>query len=233
MPEPPRASLRQILLGALLLWQVFFLFTANLATLVDGPLRGALDAIDHVWAEVACQHQVWGQYSPNITRHAIFAAVEFRWADGSSIEVRSESEENDPFDYVQDATPYRVGLYEGDLIRPFWDFTAATMNEKPAAFVAEASERIRSREKPIVAYLDWQRRRFIARHPNVAPPVACVLRVHVWVVPEHDQKPWTWPPPDDVPFARWRPDVAPPPGDLAVEVWDPAKHDFEYVAEKP
>ena len=232
MPEP-RASARQILLGAVLLWQVFFLLTANLATLVDGPLRGGLDAVDHLWAEAACQHQVWGQYSPNITRHAIFAAVEFRWADGSSVEVRSDAEEIDPFDYVQDATPYRVALYEGDLIRPLWDFTAETMKTRPDAFVAEASERVRSRQKPIVAYLDWQRRRFLERHPRVTPPSECVLRVHVWVVPPHDRKPWTWPPPDDVPLARWRPGVAPPPGDLDVEVWDPAKQDFIFISEKP
>lgn len=78
MPPPRRSSVRQILLGALLAWQVFFLVTANLAGLTGGSVRAALDAIDHLWAEAACQHQVWGQYAPNIARHAIFAAVELR-----------------------------------------------------------------------------------------------------------------------------------------------------------
>ena len=139
MPPPRRSSVRQILLGALLAWQVFFLVTANLAGLTGGSVRAALDGIDRVWAEAACQHQVWGQYAPNITRHAIFAAVELRWSDGSSVEVRSEAEEDDPFSYVQDARPYRVALYEGDLIRPLWGFTAETMRAEPAKFHAEAT----------------------------------------------------------------------------------------------
>ena len=228
-----RPTVRQALLGALLLWQAFFLVTANFAGLTSGPLRRALDAIDQPWAEAACQHQVWGQYSPNVARHAIFAAVELRWPDGSSTELRSEAEEADPFDYVQNANPYRVALYEGDLIRPLWGFTAETAKERPDDFRKEASEWVRSRRRPIVAYLEWRLGRFLAAHSGVAAPSELVLRVHVWVTPPHDQKPWTWPPPDDVPLARFRPGVEPPAGMLSLEVWNPATRDFDFVSEGP
>jgi hypothetical protein len=233
MPAPPRPTARQVLLGALLIWQTFFLVTSNLAALSGGPPRNVVTRIDQRWAQAAYQYQVWGQYAPNIARHAIFVAVEPRWPDGSSFEQRSVAEPPDPLRFVQKTTDHRLALYEGDLIRPMWGWTARTMRDDPAGFRKDVSAYLRGRARQIVAYLDWRRRRFVARHPRIAPPAEWVLRVRVWVTPPHDRAPWVWSPPDDVPYARWRPGASPPAGSLPVEVYDPATGGFDFVTEKP
>jgi hypothetical protein len=98
-------KLARILLGLFILWQLFFLVSANLLSLLprvrefwkDKPkpeaiapewlhekgriadAERALDRLTTRWAEVTGQPQNWSLFSPNVTDIIPFVAVEFSW----------------------------------------------------------------------------------------------------------------------------------------------------------
>jgi hypothetical protein len=106
-PDAPTPKPARILLGVFILWQLFFLVSSNLLSLLprarefwqDKPSaeavapewlheKGRLADAERVlttlttrWAEVSGQPQNWSLFAPNVTTVIPFVAVEFCWEE--------------------------------------------------------------------------------------------------------------------------------------------------------
>jgi hypothetical protein len=111
----------RVFLGAFILWQLFFLFSSNIVSLLPkareewanqrvvqivapewGEAKGPAAKIEHSlstvtsrWSELTGQPQNWSLFAPNVTDIIPFIAVEFCWEDDPS-SVRSISQKLAP-----------------------------------------------------------------------------------------------------------------------------------------
>jgi hypothetical protein len=116
---PRRPSIAQVLLGLFVVWQLLFLFAANLVAFVPhgepeegelsdtrvipapknaGPVQESINlvgAITHDWEQLTGQVQVWSLFAPEVPDQAPFAMVELRWDDPRG-----------PADHLTVPTPY-------------------------------------------------------------------------------------------------------------------------------
>jgi hypothetical protein len=231
MVTPRCTALCSVLLGVFIVWQLWYLVTANLGELFDAsPVRDAILIADQRWAEAACQFQGWRQYSPSIAKQSVFLAVEFRGKEpGKGIESRSILEPDDALRFFQTPANARQSFYESSLNWQMWGWNTKTIAAEPERYRRQMAAHLRGCWRSLRAYLQWQLRDY---RKTFDPPWEMVARVRIYAMPPADRQPWTWASPEDLPIARWRPDWAPPKGMLPIEMWDPVTGTFVPIAER-
>jgi hypothetical protein len=254
---PPQSLPRRALaalLGLFAAWQLVYLPAANLIDFVprrvagpdpepmkDGyqkrgtftavePLQRAADytgdALDF-WGELSGQEQGWSLFAPGVPTHTLFAATEFRFADGTSDTVLSQFE---PADKAN--PPYRPPLYD----RPFnfeaqftylaWFASPEAVEKHPDAF-RELPESMRVWRPQIRAWLAWQLKQYRAAHPERGTPTEVILK-HRFIPTPNPGEPRGWTaPPFERPYARWRPAAD------SLDAYDPVNKVFVPLGGQP
>jgi hypothetical protein len=262
-PPPPRLTNAQVFLGLFILWQLFFLAAANACKIVENvrPSLKGNDSIDAVapgwtnekghvhdaeevvngltkrWAELTGQPQSWSLFSPNVAEHIPFVAVEFQWEDSSGrslhppVLMLSDNEPTDPQHFFRIGRA-RVRKYESylDVVLKAKD---QPLDEVADVWRERIEERVRKEWDAIHVYLQWRRRTFQDRHPELPPPRQAILMVRLYRVPAPNTapRPWMWETLLDLqpqPLARWQPEAVVPDGSRPVEIYNPVVRRFEY-----
>jgi hypothetical protein len=239
----------QVVLGFLILWQILFLFTANIVRGVqdmrshlveevpaleeiapewsqgEGRVYDALEGINRAavrWWELTSQPQEWALFAPNVGSEADFVALELRWDDDPPQRGGS-----------QPIRPPEILLSDNEPRDPhrFFRFGNFRLRRFESSF---NGERLRKYWKKIRAYMEWRFEAYQRQHPDAPRPKQFILLTRTYRIPAPPgPTPWTWEPaggPEQRPLARWRPGYAEP-GCLPLEKYDPETKRFERVAE--
>lgn len=212
----------QVFLGLFILWQLFFLTTANGLKMLDslrpqlkdqvfaeriapgwanekGHLHDAAEVLTGLtkrWSEVTGQPQNWSLFSPNVAEYMPFVAVEFRWEDSSGQSLHPPLlllSDNEPTD---PRSFFRIGQARLRKYESYLDVVLKT-NDKPPDEVADLwreriEERVRKDWDAMHAYLRWRLRVFQSRYPELPPPRQVLLLVRQYRVPAPDAAPNPW-----------------------------------------
>jgi len=253
-PSPARRA-AAVGVGLFVLWQLAYLPAANLIDFVprrmgDHDLNPAIDpfqeagaftdfeplqraaervgdAID-CWSELSGQDQGWKLFSPGTPSHSLFPAVEFRFADGTTEQVRSRFE---PADLTH--PPMRPPVvndryynYESQFTTPGWYSCRESLDLYPEMWSKELPKTVRDNHRHIIAWLKWQTALYRAAHPERGSPVEVVLMYRFIPTPKpHGPPGWTGPI-TERPYARWLPGGPAEAGMLPVEGFDPIANEY-------
>jgi len=176
-------------------------------------LQVGLDQVDKVlqiWAEWTGQLQGWSLYAPHVPTHSTFVVVEFGWDEecagqpgiGKRQKVYSAIEPADPGHYFRPFNSFRLASYEANLCLPIWNWKEDVAAKGAAR--QQIEETVCRHQKPICAYLQWQRRMFQDRHPELAAPTEAVLLVRMYTLPEFGAELRKWGEAIEQPLARCR-----------------------------
>lgn len=251
-PEP-RPGVLPVLVGLFALWQLVSLVAANLIDFVPRrpgrgdeppldilqergqfthvePLQRSVELVGDVldgWGELTGQKQGWSLFAPGLPPHTLFPAVEFRFRDGSSDTVLSLFE---PMDLMN--PPVREPLirdrefnFEFQLIVPAWFGSDEVLAEAPQAG-SHLTASVRNRHRLILAWLQWQLRRYQQMSPDRGMPSEVILTLRYIPTPRPGQPRDLAKPVSQRPYARWKPGETPPPGFLPIEAFEPATRRF-------
>lgn len=227
-PRPP--SVRQTLLGLLVLWQGAFLLGANPAGLLgDRNPEGrpgvavVLGAPWRIWGEWTGQRQHWSMFAPYVTTTVAFPAVE---AKGGGAQF-SETEPASPTHYFRPVGSFRAQTYETKLSKPFMAWDAEAVARGPEQWREHIIQSLERQRGPVGAYLQWQRRRLRDKAPDDAMPPQVVLKMRLYPVsPPGSPSPWGAV--VELPAARLRESAN---GGLILEAYDPAVRRFRLLGE--
>jgi hypothetical protein len=256
-----RPTLAQVLLGLFILWQLFFLFASNYlmialpdrsffsaaeraASLPEGaapaPEGAGLRAAGVVqdattrWAQLTGQGQSWWLFA-GYPRESVFPAIELRWADGRRpVRVHSSLEPMDPERYWHPpGSGDRLFHYELNVSAVYRPWDSQRLQEDPDRYQRINLARVRDDWRPVVAYLAWRLRKYMAEHPDAPPPDEVILLARVYETPPPGDGAWKWPIADSRPLFRWRPATPTAPGQVPIEVFDPLTRQFQGVKDEP
>jgi hypothetical protein len=215
-----RPSLPQLLLGALVVWQLVFLLADNAAPLLPGPAREVIGPAPLAWETLTGQGQKWNLFAPQVPAKALFLVVEAQAPDGLVTRLSSFFEPEDGEGYFHPpGSGDRLFHVEKELFWPLVVFDSKEVAARAEEWRAYLDDRIRARWRAYRGYLAWRRHQYLRQHPDVPAPQEWVLLVRVYppsvagARPARDEV-------VEVPFVRWRPDAAPPEGCLPLEVYD-------------
>jgi hypothetical protein len=129
----PRPTLRQVLLGLFVVWQLIFLLGANVLEFIphrpverdeltdfresnhlssqSRGLLGWVAAPTDLWAEATGQYQVWWLFAPHVPTQATFLAVDLRWDDDSALAPVASSATPAPVRLLSDLEPADPAVY--------------------------------------------------------------------------------------------------------------------------
>ncbi len=238
----------QGLLGLFVLGQAVFLLAANTGALLSlspeaagrlapflqkpmedlraGPLGeavGSANAVTQCWADLTGQPQEWSLFAPDVTDYIPFVELELRWdADLPPRRLASLNVPADPRCFFR-VGKFRLRRYESAI-----DVSPAPglpFDPSGADWRTGMTGVVQGRQHYILVYLNWRLEEFGRAHPDLPPPAAVILFVHLYrIPPPPGPRPWDWEDLGAHPLARWRP------GAERLEVYDPRTDDFGRAA---
>ncbi len=254
-----RPGLASVLLGLFILWELFYLPASNLIKFL--PLRApehrgeinddiqlygrkyrneaaqaTLDALGKLiirWGELSGQLQGWSLFAPNFGRHAALPEVIVETAGAPPVVYHSRFQREHPdTDIRLPETACRLFNYEYRLVFLFAGWSPESFAERPKDWHVEIEKRVRDQQRSLLAYLRWQRERYVREHPDAPPPTRLVLNALLTPDPPAEA-PWSGrAEPIVLPLAAWEPDAAVPAGRLPVQMWDWTLRRFVWLAEE-
>jgi hypothetical protein len=213
--SPTRPTFLQRLVGWFVAWQLVFIVAANVLFLVTGGLQGL-----SLYAEATGQLQGWSLYAPDVPHRAGFVGVELRWPGGKSVKLPGVTEPADREHFFRTPGEGRLLNYELHLRLLLLTWKTPKDDASPATWQKRLEDELRLRGPAMRAYLGWRRDRYLRDNPDTPPPDEVVLWVRMHDIAPPGQSPWSWPPPLEVPRARWRPGHEPGEGYLPLESFD-------------
>jgi hypothetical protein len=226
-----------VLLGGLVVWQVFFIPVSNCLSMFPAASSEAARMLARLtgrWAELTGQLQGWALYAPCVPTQAAFAAVELRWDDDPRWPAAaprqmllSEVEPPEVSAFFRPFGTFRLPAYEAHLSLPLWSWNRETPAPPPEVWHRRLAEAVGNQSTPIEAYLAQRLRAFVQDHPELPPPKQVLLLVRLYPIPLPNQPPESGP--IEQPLARWLPGSACSPGMLPVESYDPVTGRFAPV----
>jgi hypothetical protein len=231
-----KVQVLRVLLGALILWQIWYLVSSNFAFLLGkSQARQVMDDIDTHWAQATGMWQGWAQFSGNMVRQAAFPLIELRWREDDRrvmLSAKAAIEPQDPEHFFRLPVHARLGTYEDKFVLPFLIWNSTRIAEDPAGYRRGVSAHLRVVQVPLRRYLQWRLDEYLTNNRSAGTPTEIILWVRVHRTPEHDQVPWQRQPAEVLPVARWQPGVPVRSGLLPIEVYDPDSRTFASVVEK-
>lgn len=237
-----------------IVWQVGFLFSANLLKMLDDArpslrddtvaeriapewIRGegerysnfkALERVPKRWGELTGQPQHWSLFAPEVVDHIPFPAVELRWDDGRApVILTSNNEPADKRSYFRWGN-FRLRRYEGnvDLILSDRDQPREILMD---LWRGRIESKVRAESDSMHAYLRWRLAAYQRAHPEQPRPKEVILAVNTYrIPPPPGPDPWDWKHSDrPQPIARWRPGAEPGPEYYVLEIFNPVMNRFE------
>jgi hypothetical protein len=246
------AKALSVLLGFLVVWQVFFILASNLLSLMPAatapsetaqrvapraaePVR-SLTRVTAWWAEVTGQLQGWALYAPHVPTQAAFVAIELRWdedpcwpAETPREMLPSEIEPHTAAAYFRPFGTFRLPAYEANLSLPMWSYDREAAAQEAEIWRQRLADAVRKQWRPIEAYLRHRLRGYERDHPRSPPPQQVLLLVRLYRIPPPGQPPGDRDDPTQHAVARWRPGAACLSDFLPVESYDPVTGRFEPV----
>lgn len=238
----PRPRLSQVLLGAFIVWQLFFLLALNYTQLLVGPAGTnpvAPDSVaDHAavavrdftarWAQLTGENQSWWLFA-YVRPESVFPLVELRCQgqSGAPYVLRGLFDPADPSWYFHPpGSSDRLFHYEMNVMLAYDPWNEKRLAEEPVVYQKEYLARARDKWKPVLAYLQWRVQLYQQQHPEIPPVTEVVLLQRTYATVGPDEQPFRRPLGVNKPLFRWRPG-SPPPADCApLDVYDPVEKRF-------
>jgi hypothetical protein len=200
------------------------------------PLQRSAEVVGDVldfWSEVTGQDQGWMMFAGGNPPHSLFQAVELRFADGQTVEIRSRFEPAD----LKNPSPRapmvhdRRFNFEAQFPNPGWYCSAESLERYPEMWSRELPRTVRDAHPQIMAWLRWHLREYDRAHPGRGTPVEVVLKYRYIPTPlPGEPREWTKPV-TERPYCRWKPLETPEPGYLPLEGYDPVNKRFVRLTE--
>jgi hypothetical protein len=254
-PAPLFRRALAVAVGLFATWQLIYLPAANLINFVPrrphGPelepisyscqTKGSFTEVEPLqraaewtgdvldfWSETSGQEQGWSLFAPGTPPYSVIPAAEFRFADGTSDTLLSLYEPTDKLN-PRPRPPLlydRPFNFEAQLIYPVW-FASPEAVEKYPDLYRNLPDIARVWQKPIRAWLAWRLKEYRAANPDRPAPTEVILKHRYIPTPKPGEPPeWTQPP-QERPFARWKPATD------TFEAYDAVNKQFVPVEAKP
>ena len=247
--KPRKPSLRSVLHGAFVLFQLIYLPLSNLLQFVPRELppqsgefdirkqregtatnvRPIQDAIDRFgtfidrYGELSGQTQYWSLFAPDFGRQTVFPVVEFVIGDDEVYTMRCDPHllRADPARYLRWPGPDSRKLgYEFLLSVVYWDFSGHSLREQGPAWRDAILHTVRNQNRSLAAYFRCSVATLKRAHPDLPEVHFGVLRV--WIQPSPRPGENQPPPAFMMPLARWHPQNK----DRPLEAYDPVAGEF-------
>jgi hypothetical protein len=195
------------------------------------PLQRAAEYTGDVldfWSEVSGQEQGWSLFAPGTPPYSLIPAAEFHFADGTSDTLLS------PYEPADKRHPglrpplvnNRPFNFEAQFIYPVWYAPPEAVEQYPHLY-RDLPDGVRAWRKPIRAWLAWRLKEYRAARPDRPGPTEVILKHRYIPTPRPGELPeWTRPP-EERPFARWRP------ADDSLDAYDAVNKRFVPVEAMP
>jgi len=230
-----RPELGQVLLGLFILWQTAYMFVASWVHYVGeppDPVRRGIRQGVIAYEDLTLQRESWGmfwEFPPRST----FPAVRLVWHATTTAPARVEErwtplEPADPYHYfAPNLFADRRHNFDGWLSLVYLPWDDATVAAEDPRWQSYREQRLRDWWPAIRAYMQH------TLGGKIDPPDEVILLYHEYGTPPPGVETWAWTGPRDRPLARWQPGVAPPAGQLPLQLYNPHTRTFDAVPEQP
>jgi hypothetical protein len=184
------------------------------------PVQSAIDAIGTAtdrWGELTAQSQGWSLFAPRFGTAGTFLTLQVTASDGTTTELRSRFEPEDPNDYMRfDLAHYRLFYREMSFALIYWTWDADSFDTRGEEWRDVIHEYATTFRRSLSTYVRWR----LAEEYSGPAVREVTVAVRVFLPPKPGGTS-PRPEPVTVPMARWVPER--PDG---LEAFDPVTSRF-------